>query len=90
MYTLILSDRAKEDIAKLKRNDTNSFKKISKLLLELTQHPREGTGQVEVLKHFNEETYSRRISQKHRLVYRVYDNIVEVLILSAYGHYNDK
>ncbi|MFI3263681.1 MAG: Txe/YoeB family addiction module toxin [Rikenellaceae bacterium] len=90
MYTLILSDKAKEDITKLKRNDLNSFKKISKLLIELTLHPREGTGQVEVLRYFEEETYSRRISQKHRLVYRVYDNVVEVLVLSAYGHYDDK
>lgn len=62
MYTLILSEKAKEDIAKLKRNDTNSFKKISKLLVELTQHPRQGTGQVELLRHFEVETYSRRIS----------------------------
>ncbi|MFI3239602.1 MAG: Txe/YoeB family addiction module toxin [Bacteroidales bacterium] len=90
MYKLILSERAKEDIAKLKRNEPNSFKKISKLLIELTQHPREGSGQVEVLKYFKEETYSRRISQKHRLVYRVYEDVVEVLILSAYGHYDDK
>lgn len=30
MYTLVLSDRAKEDIAKLKRNDATSFKKIGK------------------------------------------------------------
>ena len=90
MYTLILSERAKADIAKLKRNDPNSFKKISKLLIELTEHPREGTGQVETLKYFDEETYSRRISKQHRLVYRVYDNVVEVLVLSAYGHYDDK
>lgn len=89
MYTLVLSERAKEDIAKLKRNDPSSFKKICKLLIELTQHPRQGTGQIEVLKYFDEETYSRRISQKHRLVYRIYDGVVEVLVLSAYGHYND-
>lgn len=90
MYTLILSERAKTDIAKLKRNDPSSFKKISKLLIELTKHPREGTGQVEILKYFDEETYSRRISKQHRLVYRVYDDVVEVLVLSAYGHYDDK
>lgn len=90
MYTLVLSERAKEDIAKLKRNDPNSFKKISKLLVELTQHPREGRGQIELLRYFNEETYSRRISKQHRLIYRVYDDVVEVLVLSAYGHYDDK
>lgn len=90
MYTLILSDRAKKNITKLKRNDPKSFKKISKLHVELTQHPRKGTGQVEMLKYFDEETYSRRISQKHQLIYRIYDDVIEVLILSAYGHYDDK
>lgn len=89
MYTLILSDRAKEDIAKLKRNEPNSFKKIQKLLVELANHPRGGTGQIEILKHHDKETYSRRISQKHRLVYRVHDDVIEVLVLSAYGHYDD-
>ncbi|MFR9649459.1 MAG: Txe/YoeB family addiction module toxin [Rikenellaceae bacterium] len=90
MYTLVLSAKAQEDLAKLKRSDANSFKKVSKLLVELTLHPREGTGQVEMLKFFSEETYSRRISRQHRLVYRVYDDVVEVLLLSAYGHYDDK
>ncbi|MFI3287104.1 MAG: hypothetical protein R3Y61_01355 [Rikenellaceae bacterium] len=37
----------------------STFKKISKLLIELTQHPREGTGQIEVLKHFDEEESAR-------------------------------
>ena len=90
MYSIILSDKAKEDIAKLKKSDLASFKKVSKLLVELMDHPRTGTGQIEQMKYFEEETFSRRISQKHRLVYRVYDEFVEVLVLSSYGHYDDK
>ncbi len=90
MYTIVLSDRAKKDIAKLKRNEPNSFNKLSKLILEIAQHPRVGTGQVELLRYFDEETYSRRINQKHRLVYRINDDVVEVLVLSSYGHYDDK
>jgi toxin YoeB len=37
-----------------------------------------------------EGRWSRRISQKHRLVYRIFDTEVLVLVLSAYGHYDDK
>ncbi len=33
---------------------------------------------------------SRRISRKHRLVYEIHDTEVIVLVLAAYGHYEDK
>ena len=55
--------------------------------IELQEHPRTGTGQVEVLKYLDEEVYSRRINKEHRLVYTVYDQKVTVLVLAAYGHY---
>ena len=55
--------------------------------MELRQHPSTGTGQVEMLKHYKEETWSRRINDEHRLVYRIKDDMVVVLILSVYGHY---
>ena len=31
--------------------------------------------------------YSRRITHEHRLVYRIYDEVIEVLVLSAFRHY---
>lgn len=89
-YNVILTEKADEDIRKLKRSDPQSFKKFLKLIDELHLHPRTGTGQIEQLKYYQEETWSRRISSKHRLVYRIYDDVVEVLILAAYGHYNEK
>ena len=58
-----------------------------KIYEELELHPRTGTGQCEQLKHFAEETWSRRLDKEHRIVYRVYDDVVEVYILSAFGHY---
>ena len=65
------------------------MKKLAKLLEEIKEHPRYGTGQVEQLKHYQEETWSRRITREHRLVYRIHDDIVEVLVLSVFGHYSD-
>ena len=64
-----------------------AIKKLKSLLVELQEHPRTGTGQVELLKYYTEETWSRRINKEHRLVYRIYDDVVEVLVLSTYGHY---
>jgi toxin YoeB len=63
------------------------MKKLYTLLDEQTDHPRTGTGKVEILKHYSEETFSRRINKEHRLVYRIYDDIVSVLLISAHGHY---
>ena len=56
---------------------------MSKLLEEIREHPRTGTGQVEPLKGYDGNVYSRRIKHEHRLVYRIYDELIEVLVLSA-------
>ena len=37
-----------------------------------------------------ENTYSRRLSGKDRVVYSVYESVVQVNILQMLGHYNDK
>jgi len=31
-----------------------------------------------------------KITRKHRLVYRIFENEVYVDVISAYGHYDDK
>jgi len=87
MYIVRLSADAQADLVRLRRNDPHAFKKAAQLLTELEEHPRTGTGQVEQLKHFTNETWSRRINREHRLVYEIHDNEVLVLVISAYGHY---
>lgn len=90
MYIISFSDKAKEDLARLKANDPNSFKKAVKLLNELADHPKTGTGQPEQLKGNRSGQWSRRISKKHRLIYEILETKVIVLVLGAYGHYDDK
>lgn len=41
---------------------------------EIQEHPRTGTGQVEPLKCYDANVYSRRITHEHRLVYRIYSS----------------
>ena len=88
MYQIVFSKDAQRDLVLLQEKAPNVLKKLRLLLLELQEHPRTGTGQVEQLRHYQEETWSRRLSKEHRLVYRIYDDIVEVLVLSTYGHYD--
>ena len=89
MYVIRFSDEAQRDVVLLRKNAPHAFKKFLKLVRELEEHPRTGTGQVERLKHFKNETWSRRISQEHRLVYEIHDDRVLVLVISSYGHYDD-
>lgn len=90
-YALEFSRTALSDIEKHKKaGDKSTLKKIEKLLNELMEHPTTGTGQPEKLKHNLQCLYSRRINQKHRLVYSIKEEIVTVYVLSAHSHYGDK
>ena len=90
MYVVELTEDAKKDIFLLQRNAPSAVRKLARLLGELREHPRTGTGQVERLRHCKNETWSRRITQEHRLVYEIHDDLVVVLVISSYGHYDDK
>ncbi len=91
MYTLGITVQAKTDIAFLKKNGGKAIsQKIEKLLQELIEHPKTGTGQVEQLRGNMHGKWSRRIDKKNRLVYTIDDEIVTVEVLSAKGHYGDK
>ncbi len=87
MYTIVFTREAQQDVAALQTRAPQALRKLTKLLDELREHPRTGTGQVEQLKHFGTETWSRRLDREHRLVYEIHDTEIVVLVLSAFGHY---
>ena len=89
-YSVILSPVAAKDLARLRKNEPNAFEKAFRLLNELSEHPRTGTGKPEPLSEDRAGQWSRRITQKHRMVYSIEDEIVQVYVLSSYGHYEDK
>lgn len=90
-YSIELTLVAERDIEKLKKSgDKKILLKIDKLLNELRVHPTSGTGKPEKLKHYEIPTWSRRISDKHRLVYRIQEDRIVVLILAFFGHYQDR
>mgnify|MGYP006290383637 CR=1 FL=1 len=91
MYTLHITVQAKKDIAFLKKNGgKTTTKKIEKLLQELIEHPKTGTGQVEQLKGERQSQWSRRIDKKNRLIYTIIDETVTVEVISVKGHYDTK
>ena len=90
MYNLDYTETAKADFQRLKQNEPKAFAKLGRLLEELMDHPRTGTGHPEQLSGDLSGQWSRRITKKHRLVYEIQDTLVIVLVISAYGHYDDK
>ncbi len=90
-YSLRLTPDAINDIQRHKKSgDKKLLHKIGVLLEELKEHPRTGTGQPQKLKHDLEGFYSRRINKKHRLIYEIEEEIITVIVVSAYSHYGDK
>ncbi len=90
MYAIEYMPEAKNDLQRLKRSEPAAFKKAVNLINELMDHPKTGTGHPEPLKGKPENRWSRQITKKHRLVYRILETEVLVLVLTSYGHYNDK
>lgn len=90
-FRVEIIQEAKIEIAKhLKSGNQASIKKIAKILEELTENPFEGVGKPEELKYKFSGFWSREINKKDRIVYRVEEEIVTVIVISAMGHYSDK
>ncbi len=90
-YEIILAPKVNDDIKKFQKSgDKKLLKKLYLLLDELEEHPTSGTGKPERLKFHEIPTWSRRIFDKHRLVYQIEEEVVTVLVLSTWGHYSDK
>ncbi|MBQ7697934.1 MAG: Txe/YoeB family addiction module toxin [Paludibacteraceae bacterium] len=90
MYEIDYRDQALLDIAKLKKNEPIAYKKVLSFVQELKEHPKTGSGHPEQLKGEPQGRWSRRITKKHRLVYEIFEKEVVVLVITAYGHYEDK
>ena len=87
-YEVVLTERFAKEVEKHKKSgDKKLAQKIYSFLQELREHPRSGTGKPEQLKGFTTERWSRRIDQRHRLVYEIREDELIVLTISAYGHY---
>jgi len=87
-YEVNILPKADRDIRSyLKAGNKVAFQKIQALIKELERHPTSGTGRPEPLKHNLSGYWSRRIDQKNRMVYRIEEEKVTVVVISAAGHY---
>ena len=85
MYTIRVSDRVDKVIAKWKKSNPNLFKKYKKIYKELLEHPKTGLGHPEALRGGGDITWSRHITAHDRIIYDIYEEVVEVYILEVEG-----
>ena len=68
---LIFSEEAWEDYLYWQKQDRKMVERINKLIQEVKREPFSGLGKPEPLKHALSGFWSRRITDEHRMVYRV-------------------
>lgn len=86
-YKINILKNADKDLAWYRKNDKKSYVKCFDLVRDIIKHPRTGLGKPERLRYFDHEVYSRRVNQKDRIIYTIYENLKEIDISSFRGHY---
>ena len=73
------SDKGWEDYTYWQKHDRKLVQKINALLADIGRDdPYEGIGKPEPLKHAFSGFWSRRLTEEHRLVYRISEDIIQV------------
>jgi toxin YoeB len=74
-----------EDLKYWEKNDRKTALRVIKLIEDILRDPVSGIGKPEPLKYLAPGTWSRRITQEHRIVYLVRDTRID--FLQARYHY---
>jgi toxin YoeB len=75
-----------EDFSSWASENPKLFQRLVRLISETAKDPFSGIGKPEPLKHELKGFWSRRITDEHRLVYKVTEE--EILIASCKYHYD--
>jgi toxin YoeB len=68
-----------EDLKYWVKNDRKTTLRVLKLIEDILRDPFVGIGKPEPLKYLSPGTWSRRITQEHRIVYLVRDKRIDFL-----------
>ena len=82
---LIFSEHAWQDYLYWQRTDRRILRRINALIKETQRTPFTGTGKPEPLKHGLSGYWSRRITDEHRMVYKVEEDAL--LLAQLRYHY---
>ena len=82
----IFSEYAWSEFVQWQQEDKKTIKKINEMIKDIERNGHEGIGKPEPLKHRLSGYWSRRISEKDRLVYRIDED--NIFIIGCKGHYD--
>mgnify|MGYP001071606610 FL=1 len=89
MRSLVFEGSTWIEYEKLRENDKKLHKALCKLIKEmLRDNPAVGIGKPEMLKHNLTGLWSRRLSQRDRVIYKFDDKCLYIFAIG--GHYDDK
>ncbi len=87
---LIWHDTAWGDYLYWQTQDKKPLKRINQLIKDIERNGNEGVGKPEPLKDNLSGFWSRRIDERHRLVYRIDEESGNIQIAQCRGHYRDE
>jgi len=86
MRSLVFEGKTWEEYEKLRSKDSNLHKALQKIIKEMLRgEPSSGSARPEALKHNLSGYWSKRISQKDRLIYKFDDDYIYIFAIG--GHY---
>lgn len=86
MSKLIFTENAWDDYLYWQTQDRKTLRRVNLLLRDIQRDSFSGIGKPEPLKNDFTGLWSRRIDEYNRIVYRVYENMVEVV--QCRNHYD--
>ncbi len=89
-YDIIFTPLAYEQWEYWKKTNPKIAQRIKKILLDIREHPYTGIAKPERLKYDLAGKWSRRINEEHRIIYQVFEDRIEIDILSMKYHYSKK
>lgn len=85
MRKILFEGQAFEEYSDWATKNPAIFKRLRQLIRETQREPFQGIGKPELLKHQFQGLWSRRITDAHRLVYKVTEEVI--YIVSCKSHY---
>ena len=85
MRIIAFHQKAFEQYNEWAARDKKGFERLKRIIAETARTPFEGIGKPEPLKRELKGYWSRRVTDEHRLVYKVTDT--QIIIVSCMYHY---
>ena len=82
---LIWNNEAWEEYLQWQKQDKKIVKKINEIIKDTNRNGNEGIGKPEPLKHELSGYWSRRITDKHRFIYKLTET--SIVVIACANHY---